>query len=558
MFYQSIMKIIRNLVLQNAVKFEGKASLGAVIGHIISNDPKSKENIKSIAKEVNAIIKEVNNLSLEDQKRELEKNAPELLIEKKHEKKEGLKDLPNVGKKIIMRFAPSPSGPMHIGHAYGISLSSEYCRKYKGKLIFRIEDTNPDNIYKPAYDLLKIDANWITKNNVEEFIIQSDRLELYYKYALDLFNKNALYVCTCDSEIFKKLRDNKKACPCRSLKKEEQIDRWNKMLDNTFKQGDCVVRVKTEIDHKNPAIRDYPVFRINESEHPRQITRYRVWPLMNFSVAIDDIESGMTHIIRAKEHADNAKRQKYIYDYLGKKFPEILFVGRINFIGMPVSCSKTKAEIEKGTYKGWDDIRLPFLLALRRRGYQPEAFIKYAMEVGVSLTDKTVSKEDFFKSINSFNRELIDKKANRYFFIENPKKIKIKNSLEKEVKIELYPNDPERGFRTFKISEKFYIQDKIEKNKNYRLMHLFNFSDNNFISEDIDEKLNALMIHWLPVCEDLVNVEVLMEDNTIKRGLGESGLKNIKVGDIVQFERNFFARLDEIKKDKLVFWYTHK
>ena len=82
-------KEIRNLALQNAIKFNGKANQGAVIGHIISNDEKAKSQIKEIAKEVNEIIKEVNKLSLEDQKKELEKNAPELLKEEKHEKKEG-------------------------------------------------------------------------------------------------------------------------------------------------------------------------------------------------------------------------------------------------------------------------------------------------------------------------------------------------------------------------------------------------------------------------------------------------------------------------------------
>jgi glutamyl-tRNA synthetase len=289
---------IRNIVLQNAVKFNGKANQGTVIGHIISHNPEAKSNIQEIAKLVGEVIGEVSKLSVEKQKAELEKNAPNLLKEKKHEKKEGLKDLPNVGKNVVMRFAPSPSGPMHVGHAYGISLSSEYCKKYDGKLIFRIEDTNPDNIYPPAYDLLADDAQWITKDNVSEILIQSERLELYYKYAKKLFEKDALYVCTCDSEEAKILRDDKKACPCRDLAKEEQLARWKKMFEG-YKSGDAVVRVKTEIDHKNPAMRDFPIFRINENEHPRQGIKFKVWPLMNIAVSVDDIESGMTHIIRA-------------------------------------------------------------------------------------------------------------------------------------------------------------------------------------------------------------------------------------------------------------------
>ena len=231
-------KHIRNLALQNAIKFNGKANPGAVIGHIISNDPKAKANIKEIAKKVNEVIKEVNKLSLNKQNQELIDNAPELLKEKKHEKKQGLKPLKKAKEgKVIMRFAPSPSGPMHIGHAFGISLSSEYCRKYKGKLILRIEDTNPDNIYEPAYKLIPEDGKWITKNNIKEIIIQSDRLETYYKYFEKLLELEKVYICTCNPEKYKELITNSQACHCRSLNNQKQ--RWKDMFKK-YKQGEAV------------------------------------------------------------------------------------------------------------------------------------------------------------------------------------------------------------------------------------------------------------------------------------------------------------------------------
>ena len=88
-------------------------------------------------------------------------------------------------------------------------------------------------------------------------------------------------------------------------------------------------------------------------------------------------------------------------------------------------------------------------------------------------------------------------------------------------------------------------------------MHLFNFKDNKFISGKHDEKLNAKMIHWLPI-DNLVNAEILMEDGSIIKGLAEPDVKNIKIDQIVQFERQFFARCDNKEKDKMVFWFTHK
>jgi len=547
-------KKIRNIALQNAVKFKGRANPGAVIGHIIANHPNVKSKIKEIAKDVNLIVKEINKLKLDKQLEELEKNAPGLLKEKKHKKKKELPCLKNP-KNVVMRFEPSPSGPLHIGHAYVLSLNSEYCKKYKGKLILRIGDTNPENICEESYKRIPEDAKWVTKDNISKVVIQSGRLPIYYEYFEKLLDLEKAYVCDCDPDEYKELIKKSQACPCRKLKDQKQ--RWKNMFDK-YKQGEAVARVKTDLDDKNPAMRDFPVFRINNAKHIKQGKKYRVWPLMNMAVVVDDIEFKVSHIIRAKEHADNAKRQEFIYRYLNKKIPQALFVGRINFEGMPVSCSETKNAISDGKYKDWDDIRLPFLSALKKRGFQPEAFIKYALEVGVSLTDKTVSKEDFFKALNSFNRDVIDKTSNRYFFISDPKKIKIKNACCKEVKILVHPDDKKRGYRKFKTNDEFYVQDNIKKGKNYRLMHLLNFCDNKFISENIDDNLKAPMIHWLPVSDDLIKTEVLMDDGCVKKGLGENSLKNVKIGDIIQFERFGFCRLDSINNKVYKFWFTHK
>ena len=464
-----------------------------------------------------------------------------------------------------MRFEPSPSGPLHIGHAYVLSLNSEYCRKYKGRLILRIGDTNPGKIYEPAYKLIEEDARWVTKNNISKIIIQSGRLEIYYKYMERLIELGKAYICTCNPEKYKQLILKQEACPCRGLSKKEQLDRWKRMFKE-YKQGDAVVRIKTDLKDKNPAMRDFPVFRINDSRHPKKGKKYRVWPLMNMAVSVDDIEAKVTHVIRAKDHYDNAIRQKYIYDYLGKKFPEAIFVGRINFEGMPVSCSKTRPLIENKTYSGWDDIRLPFLAALRRKGYQPEALIHYAIDVGISLNDKSVTKDEFFKTINAFNKDVIDSGCYRYFFIGNPKEIIIENAPQQEIELDLHP-DNKKGGRKFKVKNRFYITGddfrSLKENKVYRLMDCLNFvmEENKFIFHSLEYKKykgeGEKIIHWLPK-EDSVKVEVLMPDNKLIKGLGEKGLKELKVNDVCQMERFGFCRLDKKEKNKLTFWFAHK
>jgi len=114
----------------------------------------------------------------------------------------------------------------------------------------------------------------------------------------------------------------------------------------------------------------------------------------------------MTHIIRAKEHMDNAKRQKMIYEALGlgEKFPWIYFMGRIKFKDLPLSKRKIVAAIESGDYEGWEDIRLPTIFALRKRGYKPEAFAKFIEQRGLTEVDKVIESNEFFKIIDSFNK----------------------------------------------------------------------------------------------------------------------------------------------------------
>ena len=546
-------ELILKYALQNAINYSGKANPGAVIGKVLSENPNLKSKIKEVSKEIAKTVEEVNKLNLQEQKTKLASLDPKLLEKKVKEKKSSIPKL-NI-KNLVMRFEPSPSGALHVGHVYVLGLNYLVCKKNNGRLIVRIADTDPSNIVKEAYELIKKDVSWLTDNSVKEFPIQSDRIETYYKYAEKILKLGKAYICTCDPEEAKKKLNNQEACPCRDLDVKEQLKRW-KLMFTDYLPGDAVMRIKTDLSHKNPAMRDWPAFRINENVHPRAGRKYRVWPLMNFSVAIDDHDMGVTAAIRAKEHRDNEKRQKYLYDYFKWKMPKNFYVGRINFKDLRISKSATAKLIKESKVAGWDDPRLPFLQALKRRGYQPEALLKYAEEIGITENDKVVSKDDFFKSINSFNRDLIDSKADRHFFILEPyKKIKIKKAIEKNVQLDLYPSI-RLGGRIFHTKGEFFIEDKLNKGGVYRLMHLYNIKDNEFLSEEVDPRLNAKMIHWLPVNEKNVEVEVLMEDNTIKKGLAEEAIKKVKEKEIVQAERFGFLKLEDRKKMRFI--YLHR
>ena len=390
----------RAYALKNAVAYNGKAQQGAVISGLF-NEGLKKQDVKKYIKEISKVIKEVNSFSQEEQKKEFEKLEKNV---SKRKVREGLPDLPGAKKgKVVMRIAPSPSGAFHVGTALTSSINYLFVQKYGGKFYVRIEDTNPENIYKPAYKLIEQDSKWLFDNKAK-IVIQSERMEFYYKYAEKLIKIGHAYVCTCSPNKFRKNVKMQQDCPCRSLNPKENKERWEMMFDKkSYEPGDAVLRFKSDMKHKNPAMRDFPLARINETPHPLQKKKYRVWPLMNLAVTVDDIELGMTHIIRAKEHRDAAIRQGMMFKVLGKKYPWASFLGRWHIKGLRLSASEITKGIKEGKYSGWGDSKLPTIQALKKK-YKPEAFWRFAEKIGLSESDKTIDKKEFFRLLDSFNR----------------------------------------------------------------------------------------------------------------------------------------------------------
>jgi len=539
-------KEITRFVLDNAIKYHGEAKTSSVVSKLLSSHPEIKDDIKEIISDINKIIKDVNSLSLEEQKKKLSELGEIEKVEKVERDK-----IPELkyNKKIVVRVAPNPNGPLSFGHCRPALWNWFIAKKYKGKYLLRFDDTDPKikPPLKEAYGWIKEDLAWLgIKPN--KIIIQSKRLKKYYKYAEKLIRMNKAYVCTCNVEKKRELLHKGLKCPCYD---KYQTSRWNDMFTK-YKEGEAVLRIKTDLKHPNPAIRDWAAFRIvDNNNHPLNSTA-RVWPLLNFASAIDDHDFKVTHILRGIDLKTSGDRQKYIYNYFGWKYPETRYHGKLLISGIK-STSETKKLIDSGEIKDWDDPTLGTIKALRRRGFQPEAIIEFMKNTGLRKYNTEVSME----LLCSFNKEVIDPKSKRYFFIENPKKIKIKNASDLEAVIPLHPNFPKLGFRKLKAYKNFYISDEIEKDKTYRFMHLFNFKNNLFLSEKSDPKLKAKFIHWLPVSSALKKVNILMNDGSIKKGLCEPAIENIKVGEIVQFVRNFFVRLEE-KGEVYKFIYCQK
>ncbi len=545
--------IILKYSLQNAIKYEGKANLNAVIGKIFSEIKNA--NKQEIINQAKKIVEEVNYLTIEQQKIKIKEIAPELLEEKKVEEKEReIPDLENAVKgKVVMRVAPNPNGPLSLGRTRPSYWNYIIAKKYKGAFILRFDDTDPKIKVpmKEAYKWIQEDLKFL-KIKPDKIVIQSKRLKIYYKYAEELVKKDKAYVCTCKVEEWRKLIQKSIECKCRVLPVQEQLERWKNMFKK-YKEGEVVLRIKTDIDAPNPALRDWPAFRIvDKPKHPLN-KKSKVWPLLNFASAIDDHELKVTHILRGIDLKVSDERQSYIYKYFNWVYPKTMYHGKLLVQGIK-STTQTKKLIQEGKLSGWDDPRLGTIQSLKRRGFRPEAILKFHKEIGLTKSEINVSID----TLAAFNREIIDKESNRYFFIENPKEIEIEKAPKLKIKIELHPDFPKKGYRKFETNNNFYIEDNIEKSKFYRLMHLFNFKDNKFDSIELKKELNAKLIHWLPVSKDLVNIEIVMPDYTTIKGLAEPSIKKLKLNQTAQLERKFFVRLDKKEKNKLKFYYLHR
>lgn len=541
--------LVKKYTLINAIEHEGTAQPKSVLGKLLAENPELRSKVQQLTGEIEAAAREINRLSLSQQKSELDKlggYTPVKRVERK-----GLPDLDLGREKFVVRFAPNPDGALHVGNSRPALLCDEYAKKYKGKFILRFDDTDPKlkTPEKKFYKWIRDDLKWL-KIKVNQEVIASKRLGIYYKHAEDLIKLNAAYVCTC-GQNWKKLKNNGRACPCRSIDAKTNMRKWKKMF-TSFKEGQAVLRIKTDLDAKNPAVREWAAFRIvDKPKHP--LVKKHVWPLYNFASAIDDHLLNVTHIMRGQEHSTNEVKQRYLYQHMGWNYPVVVTLGRLSMNDMVLSKSQIREGIARRKFSGWDDPKLGTLQSLRRRGFQPDALRQIIIDIGPKPSDITVS----FENLAAYNRKLVDKTADRYFFIPNPKRITVKGFKLKKASVPLHP-DEKHGYRTFSLSNTFFIDDKdfeAYKGLEVRLKDLCNIKLGN-IAEFTGADLKAVpKIQWVPAKH--LSVRVIMARGEIK-GYAETNLAKVKPGTVVQFERFGFVRIEKTGKTNIIAVFGHE
>jgi glutamyl-tRNA synthetase len=311
---------------------------------------------------------------------------------------------------VRVRFAPSPTGYLHIGGARTALFNYLFARHHGGKFILRIEDTDTERTIKDSAEKLMAAFKWLGLSWDEGPIVggpkgpyyQSQRQALYRKYADELIAKGAAYKCYCTPEELaaerEKARMERKAPRysgrCRCLSQEqiaafEAEGRKPVIRLKTPDGGETVVHdlVHGDVTFKNDEISDFVIVKSDG------------FPTYNYAAVIDDHSMELTHIIRADEHLSNTPKQQWIYDALGWPLP--------NFAHVPMILAPDRSKLSKR--HGAQTVE-----EFMDKGYLPEALLNYIVLLGWTPPDATKELMTLDEMIQLFDLDRVSSTPSVY------------------------------------------------------------------------------------------------------------------------------------------------
>ena len=553
--------------LFNALKHDSDAQVGAIMGPMMGDNPDFRPHGDAIPGVIAPVLDRVNERSTAEKRERLETLAPALLdeLEADDETDEHpLSDLPNADEydEVRMRLAPNPNGPWHLGSARMPAVIGTYKEMYDGWMLCRFDDTDPET-KRPdldAYDEILSSIEYLGFDP-DAVVKASDRVETYYEYARELIDEGGAYTCSCDGASFSELKNAGEACPHRDKSVETTRSEFEAMIEGEYASGEMVLRVRTDIEHKNPALRDWVAFRMVDTPHPRSAAaEYRCWPMLDFQSGIDDHEFGITHIVRGIDLQDSAKRQGFVYEYFGWEYPEVVHWGhvQIDAYDVALSTSTIKELVADGTLDGWDDPRAPTVASLKRRGIAGEAIVNAMIELGTSTSNVDLA----MSSIYAENRELVDDDADRLFLVRDGVEVPIDGAPE-AAEVPVHPDHEDRGDRRIPVGEAVRVEsdDVPDSGETVWLKGLgpvrytgetFEFTDDDI---SIVREGGVDVIHWVPAAESVPLRLRTMDGDDL--GHAEPKTETYERDAIVQFERIGFARIDRHDDDESVAYFAH-
>lgn len=549
--------IIRKLAIKNAIDY-GKADEKAVLSKVISKIPTDDRNVPEIIKMVGQDVERINSQSVEQLKKDYEEYRMEFeeydkekaqRTSKPRMELEGAKDY-----EFVTRFAPEPSGYMHIGHASAAFLAREFARIYHGKVGLYFDDTNAAKEKQEFVDAFKTDLDWLGIKFDKEYFA-SDSIEKLYEYAQQLISTGGAYVCTCDAQKVRELRLKGIDCEHKSQSAEHNLALWKDMLAGKYDENNAVLRFLGDIRDQNTAMRDPTLFRIKRQTHYRQGDKYFVWPTYDFNTPIMDSIHGVTDAIRTKEYELRDELYYLVLDRLGLRKPRVHSHSRIVIVGNIVQKREINGLIGEGKVEGYDDPRLITISAMRRRGISPLAIKDFVLKFGMSKAQGTAKMETLLLE----NRRIIDKDAIRLFCVEDAVEVHVSGGAA-QATLRLHPTNT-LGFKNYSLDGEFYLgKSDLDGAKELRLKDLYDIRIESVdgdvvLARKVDGIKPAKIVQWVPkngsikckldyienlVVDDKFNENSMMEVDAI----AESRTGNIDAGTVVQFERIGYFKLD--------------
>ena len=406
-------------------------------------------------------------------------------------------------KNIVTRFPPEPNAYLHIGHARAIVNDFELAASFGGYTNLRFDDTNPVNEGAEYVDAIINDIRWLGYEPKNVFF-GSDYFEEQYNRAILLIKKGLAYVDDLNADEITEYRgtltEPGKDSPCRNRSIEENLKLFEEMRAGKYGNGEKTLRAKIDMAHPNINMRDPVIYRILHVPHHRQGNKWCIYPMYDFAHPLQDAIEGVTHSMCSLEF-DN---HRILYDWFVEKcempnVPHQYEFGRLNITNTIMSKRYLRQLVDGGYVTGYDDPRMPTLVALKRKGFTPDAIKAFIRYTGLSRINSTTDSEN----LNFFLREDQKLKATRPMAVLNPLKVVIDNYPEGQIEqLEASNNmeNEELGTRKINFGKYLYIEkeDFVEEKPNrkwkrlsvgdeVRLMHAYFIKCNSVVKDENGE-----------------------------------------------------------------------
>jgi len=373
-----------------------------------------------------------------------------------------LKDNKNNGR-VVTRFPPEPNGYLHIGHAKSICLNFGIAAENKGGICnLRFDDTNPGKEDIEYVESIMEDVRWLGFDWDDRLFYASDYFEQLYQYAVQLIKAGKAYVCSLSADEIRESRGTLtmpgKESPYRNRSVTENLDLFERMRAGEFEDGSHVLRARIDMASPNVLMRDPTLYRIRRIPHHRTGHKWCIYPMYDFAHCLSDSMEGITHSLCTLEFEINRQLYDWILNELNVDcHPQQIEFARLNLSYTVLSKRKLVELVTGGYVSGWDDLRMPTISGLRRRGYTPDSIRNFCERIGVARRDSIVDMALLEYSI----REDLNKRAQRVMGVLRPLKVVIDNYPEDKVE-ELdalnNPEDPGMGTRKIPFSRVIYIE----------------------------------------------------------------------------------------------------